>query len=100
MYGNHGGKTAAETILDPRAAGFKIPDTNDKWFFGDPGFGCGLYRQAQVFTASMITPNWIYTSTSDSTIQTFDIQILWGDTSEEVDASVGNPVQFSIIASP
>ena len=100
MYGNHSDKSAIDTIRDPRASAYKIPDNDSRFFLGDSGFGTGLFRQAQVFTSSMITPNWIYTSTTDSTIQTFDIQILWGDTSEEVDASVGNPVQFSIIASP
>ena len=100
IYGNHSRKSAKDTIKDPRAAAYKIPDNDSRFFQGDSGFGAGLFRQAQVFTSSMITPNWIYTSTADSTIQTFDIQLLWGDTSEQVDASVGNPVQFSIIASP
>jgi hypothetical protein len=48
----------------------------------------------------MILPNWVFTSTVENTIQTFDIQLLWGDTCDAVTDIVGQPVQFSIIASP
>ncbi len=63
------------------------------------GFGAGMTRINPVFTTSMIEPNWIYTQTSDSTIQTFDVELLWGDTSEPIHTSNGHPVQLSIIAS-
>ena len=63
------------------------------------GFGAGADRVSPVFTTSMIEPNYIYTQTTDSTIQTFDVQLLWGDTSEPVHNYTGQPVQFSIIAS-
>jgi len=75
--------------------------TNRTTLGGAPGagFGIGMNRVNPVFTTSMIEPNYIYTQTSDSTIQTFDIEMLWGDTSEPVYASNGHPVQLSIIAS-
>ena len=63
------------------------------------GFGTGLHRANPCFTTSMIEPNYIYTQTTDSTIQTFDIELLWGDTSEPVQEFNGHPVQLSIIAS-
>jgi len=49
---------------------------------------------------SMIEPNWIWCTVEDSTVQTLDVQLAWGDTSESVANEAGNPVQFSIIASP
>ena len=48
----------------------------------------------------MIQPNFIYTSTENATMQTFDVRLMWGDTSETVESISPNPVQFSIIASP
>ena len=48
----------------------------------------------------MVEPNWIWTTVEDSTVQTLDVQLAWGDTSEAVDVQAGNPVQFSIIVSP
>ncbi len=62
-------------------------------------FGIGAYRQSSVFTTSMIEPNWIYTSTENATLQTFDVKLMWGDTSEPVDAVTAQPVQFTVIAS-
>ena len=64
------------------------------------GFGTGPYRRSAVFTVSLIEPNFIFTSTENATMQTFDVRLMWGDTSEEVRGIAGNPVQFSIIASP
>jgi len=67
---------------------------------GSPGFGTGLLRQAPTFTVSMIEPNWLYTSMENTTVQTLDVQLLWGDTSETVDAEQGQPAQFSVIVAP
>ena len=64
------------------------------------GFGCGLHRQSPVFTVSLVEPNYIFTSVENATMQTFDVRLMWGDTSEEVRGLAGNPVQFSLIASP
>ncbi len=64
------------------------------------GFGTGPYSKSPVFTVSLIEPNFIFTSTENSTMQTFDIRLMWGDTSEPVEGIAGNPVHFSIIASP
>ena len=64
------------------------------------GFGIGRFRQSAVFTVSLVEPNFVYTSVENATMQTFDIQLMWGDTSEPVDCRAGNPVQFSMIASP
>ena len=64
------------------------------------GFGTGPFRRSAVFTVSLIEPNFIFTSTENATMQTFDVRLMWGDTSEEVRGIAGNPVQFSIIASP
>ena len=62
--------------------------------------GVGLMRQSSVFTTTLIEPNWVYTSTENATMQTFDVQLLYGDTSEKVENVAGHPVQFTIIASP
>ena len=62
--------------------------------------GFGLVRQPAVFTTTLIEPNWVYTSTENATMQTFDVQLLYGDTSEKVENAAGHPVQFTIIASP
>ena len=64
------------------------------------GFGIGQYRQSSVFTVSLIEPNYVFTSVENATMQTFDVRLMWGDTSEQVDGIAGNPVQFSLIASP
>ena len=100
MFGIHRGLSPVQSISNPQAGAVKRFDTDSRNFVGDGGFGKGLHRNSQVFTASMIAPNWVFTNTQDSTIQTFDIQLLWGDTSDPLEAVIGNPVQFSIIASP
>ena len=67
---------------------------------GGRGYGIGRGRLSQVFTVSLIEPNWIFCKVENSTVQSLDVQLLWGDTSEEVQGSIGNPTQFSIICSP
>ena len=66
----------------------------------EAGFKTGLYRQDPVFTASLVEPNWIFTSTENATMQTFDVRLMWGDTSQTVNSISPNPMQFSIVASP
>ena len=63
-------------------------------------FGRGSNRISPVFTIAMIEPNWIFTTVENSTVQTFDAHLLYGDTCEPVDTVDGHPVTFSIIASP
>ena len=65
-----------------------------------PALGFGLMRQSAVFTTTLIEPNWVYTSVENATMQTFDVQLLYGDTSNKVETSAGHPVQFTLIASP
>ena len=65
-----------------------------------PALGVGLMRQSAVFTTTLIEPNWVYTSVENATMQTFDVQLLYGDTSEKLETSAGQPVQFTLIASP
>ena len=55
--------------------------------------------EAPTFTVSMIDPNWLYTDVPNSTLQTIDIKLLWGDTSENVPDRAANPVQITLIAS-
>ena len=64
------------------------------------GFGLGPFRASSVFTVSLIEPNYVYTSVENATIQTFDVRLMWGDTSEDVVGVAANPVQFSLVASP
>ena len=64
------------------------------------GFGNGLTRMSSVFTMSMIEPNYIYTQTENITMQTIDLQLLFGDTSELVKGRSPQPCQISLIASP
>ena len=64
------------------------------------GFGCSKTRNNPFFTVSLIEPNFIFTTTENTTMQTFDMRLMWGDTSETVDGLSGYPCQFSIIASP
>ena len=64
------------------------------------GFGRGSLRASPVFTIAMIEPNWIFTTVENSTVQTFDVHLLFGDTSEPVETVDGHPTTFSIIASP
>ena len=63
-------------------------------------FGVGRLRQSSCFTTTLIEPNWLFTSTENVTMQTVDVQLMFGDTSETVQTIVGQPVQFTIIASP
>ena len=65
-----------------------------------PAFGVGLWRQSSCFTTTLIEPNWLYTSVENVTMQTVDAQLMFGDTSETVETQTGQPVQFTIIASP
>jgi len=51
------------------------------------------------FTVSMITPQWIFTDVPNSTVQTLDVQLMWGDTSENIYADTAVPTQLSLIAS-
>ena len=85
----------------PKAKGLKEHRMGN-WRGGtnSEAFGVGKYKTSPVFTVSMIEPNWIHTTVSDATVQTLDIQLAWGDTSESVVTQTGNPVQFSIICSP
>ena len=55
--------------------------------------------QAPTFTVSMIDPNWLYTDVPNSTVQTLDVQVMWGDTAENVSDDSPYPVQFTLIAS-
>jgi hypothetical protein len=90
------------TLPAPGPSAYKFPrsGTNTLGGGGSSGFGQGPFRRSPVFTVSMIEPNWIFTTMENATVQTFDIQLLFGDTSDPIDASAGNPVTFSIIASP
>jgi hypothetical protein len=63
-------------------------------------FGVGRFRQSSCFTTTLIEPNWLYTSVENATMQTVDVQLMFGDTSETVETQTGQPVQFTIIASP
>ncbi len=63
-------------------------------------FGHGPFRHSPMFTTSMIEPNWLFTEIENATMQTFDCQLLWGDTNEEVDAITAQPFQISLICSP
>jgi hypothetical protein len=91
---------AASRFIKYQNGRHKFPRTDDQICQATPGLGVGKLREPAVFTASMIEPNWVYTSTEDATVQTFDIQLLWGDTCDRVTDVTGHPVQFSIIASP
>ena len=66
----------------------------------DKSFGCGYNRDSPTFTTSLVQPQFLFTSTENATIQTFDVRLLFGDTSEGVVSTSGHPVQFSLIASP
>ena len=50
--------------------------------------------------SSMIDPNWVFTSVENSTMQTFDCELLFGDTSHEIQNITAQPFQISLIASP
>ena len=62
-------------------------------------FGNGNFSSSPSFTVSMITPSWIYTDVPNSTVQTLDVQLMWGDTARNIVDIVAQPCQFSIIAS-
>ena len=65
----------------------------------DKQFGLEQMQESPTFTVSMIDPNWIFTDVPNSTIQSLDIQLLWGDTNTNVTDVVAQPVQFTLIAS-
>jgi len=65
----------------------------------DKQFGMQQVVEAPTFTVSMIDPNWIYTDVPNSTLQSLNCLLMWGDTSENVEDTCANPVQFSMIAS-
>ena len=75
---------------------------SDKTYVGkyQRGTRAGPGRSSSVFTMSLIEPNYIYTQTENITMQTIDLQLLFGDTSEIVNAESPQPVQLSLIASP
>jgi hypothetical protein len=62
-------------------------------------FGNGNIYDSPTFTVSMITPMWIYTEVPNSTVQTLDVQISWGDTGRNVYDVVAEPCQISLVAS-
>ena len=62
-------------------------------------FGNGIVSTSPTFTVSMITPMYIYTDVPNATVQTLDVQLLWGDTATNVDDTASEPCQFSLIAS-
>jgi hypothetical protein len=64
---------------------------------GDKQFG--QFKEAPTFTVSMIDPNWIYTDVPNSTLQTLDLKLLWGDTAEPIYDVSPYPVQITMIAS-
>ena len=78
----------------------RFPYADDSQGDLNEGFGAGPFKRSAVFTVSLIEPNFIFTTMENATLQTFDVQLMWGDTSEKVRGISGNPVQFSIIASP
>jgi hypothetical protein len=96
--GNHA--VRGSRLIRFKNAEHKRPRCDTDVTRGTHGLGIGRRRDPAVFTSSMILPNWVFTSTVENTIQTFDIQLLWGDTCDAVTDIVGQPVQFSIIASP
>ena len=58
------------------------------------------FSTSPAFTVSMITPMWIYTDVPNSTVQTLDVQLMWGDTSENIVTGFSvQPFQISLIAS-
>ena len=61
-------------------------------------FGLKQMVQAPTFTVSMIDPNWIYTDVPNSTLQSLDVVVMWGDTSENVVGSSAYPVQVTLVA--
>ena len=78
--------------VQPRAAQREDPRTK----FGPDNRGMAV---SPCFTVSMITPSWIYTDVPNSTVQTLDVQLMWGDTNQNVIADAPQPCQLSLIAS-
>ena len=78
----------------------RFPYASDIQGVQNAGFGEGPFKRSAVFTVSLIEPNFIFTNMENATLQTFDVRLMWGDTSETVKGIAGNPVQFSIVASP
>ena len=86
---------------NPQAKCRKFPRSMSEEGGGpDKSFGCGYNRDSPTFTTSLVQPQFLFTSTENATIQTFDVRLLFGDTSEGVVSTSGHPVQFSLIASP
>ena len=83
-------------VFKPKAPHCKFPRGGGIEFC----FGNGDRRDSPVFTTAFTDPQFIYTSTENATIQTFDVKLMFGDTSDPVHAVCGHPVQFSLIASP
>ena len=79
--------------LTQTAQGHKAPRSSRQ--FGLTGESM---TEAPTFTVSMIDPNWIYTDVPNSTVQSIDVVIMWGDTSENVSGSSAYPVQVTLVA--
>jgi hypothetical protein len=62
-------------------------------------FGLVQIKESPCFTISMIDPNWIYTDVPNSTVQSLNILLMWGDTNKNVQETSAYPVQFTMIAS-
>jgi hypothetical protein len=62
-------------------------------------FGLSQIMESPCFTISMIDPNWIYTDVPNSTVQSLNILLMWGDTNKNVQETSAYPVQFTMIAS-
>jgi hypothetical protein len=111
--------TPGPTLINGNAAGNPYdPDVDHRWgsrlvHFGDlvymmaqatkrprssKQFGL-QYGEAPTFTLSMIDPNWIFTDVPNSTLQTLDMKLLWGDTAKPIYDVSPYPVQITLIAS-
>ena len=91
---------ATSMVHEAPTRAFPRGDGRNHAQWGQPGLGLGMFRQSSVFTVSLIEPNWLFTSMENATVQTLDVQMLFGDTSEPMDSVAGQPAQFSIIVSP
>ena len=83
-------------VLKPEAPHRKFPRGGGNV----KAFGQGDVRASPVFTTAFTDPQFIYTSTENATIQTFDVKVMFGDTSDLIHSVCGHPIQFSLIASP
>jgi hypothetical protein len=80
--------------------GDTVRQTAVSWAPPRKKFGDGhVASSSPTFTVSMITPMWIYTDVPNSTVQTLDVQLMWGDTAKNVDDATAEPCQLSLIAS-